>query len=496
MSPTPKNPHYARRWLILGLVGVAQLMVAADVTIVNVALPSAQHDLGFSDDLRQWIVTAYALAFGSLLLLGGRLSDVFGRKRALVGGLLGFALASAAGGAAESFGMLVAARVAQGAFGAMLAPAALAVLTTTFTDERERGKAIAVFGTIATSGLAIGLMLGGVLTESLSWRWALYVNLAFAVPAALVGLRLLVDEARPARPPLDLAGTLAASAGLFALIYGFSGAERGSWGDPVTITTLAAAAVLLAAFAAIQSRIAHPLLPLRVPGDRTRGGSYLAIGLTFVAMFAVFLFLTFYLQRIKGFTPIEAGLAFVPMTLAIMAAGITLNTMLLHRIGPRPLLVLGLVLGGSGMLGLAQLDPSSAYLGHVLPALIVLGLGVGAVMAPAVASATFGVAPADSGVASALVNAVQQVGGAVGLALLSTIAASAAASFAEGRPPTPEIAAEASVHGYTVAFYVGAGVFLLAAVLCGSIVRSVRVESEDGLTVEPEHDPALAGQCT
>lgn len=490
MSFIVENPHYDKRWLILGLIGAAQFMVAADVTIVNIALPTAQRDLGFSDDLRQWIVTAYALTFGALLLFAGRLSDLFGRKATLVTGLLGFAVASAVGGAAQSFGMLVAARVAQGACGALLAPAALALLTTTFTDERERGKAIAVFGTIATSGLAVGLLLGGILTETLSWRWTLYVNLAIAVPATLMALRLLVNQAQPRRPPLDVVGTLTASVGLFALIYGFSSAERSSWDDPVTIATLATSIVLLAVFVTVQSRAAHPLLPLRVPGDRTRGGANLAIGLTFVGMFAVFLFLTYYLQQIKGFTPIEAGLAFVPMTLAVMAAGLTVNTQLLHRIGPRPLLVLGLLLGGAGMLWLAQLQPSSPYAEYVLPALIVLGAGVGTIMAPAVASATYGLDPADSGVASALVNAVQQVGGAVGLALMSTIAASATTSFAHGKPPSPETTAQASVHGYTVAFYVAAGIFLVAALLCGSIVRNVLIGSNDSQQVEPDHDPA------
>src|SRR3954451_11628634 len=270
-----RNPHYERRWLILGVIGIAQLMVVLDATIVNIALPSAQESLGFSDDSRQWIVTAYALVFGSLLLLGGRLGDLFGRKWAFIGGLLGFAVASAVGGAAGSFGVLVAARAAQGLFGAVLAPSSLALLTTIFTDPAERGKAFGIFGAIAGGGAAVGLLLGGILTEWLSWRWGLYVNLLFAVPTAIAAFRLVVNQANPNRPRMDLKGTLTATTGLFALVYGFSNSETHSWTHPVTIIALAAAVVLLSAFVAIEKRVAHPLLPLRVVADRTRGGSYL-----------------------------------------------------------------------------------------------------------------------------------------------------------------------------------------------------------------------------
>src|SRR5215207_3279221 len=274
-----ENPHHEHRWTILALIGLAQLMVVLDITIVNIALPSAQKDLGFSNDSRQWIVTAYALAFGSLLLLGGRLGDLFGRKWAFIGGLLGFAVASAIGGAAGSFGVLVGARAAQGALGALLAPAALSLLSTIFTDPAERGKAFGIFGAIAGGGAAVGLLLGGILTETLSWRWCLYVNLLFAIPAALAAMRLLVNEARHDRPPLDLPGTAAASLGLFALVYGFANSEMESWGDPVTIAMLVASALLLATFVAIESRVAHPLLPLRIVRDRTRGGVYLGLAL-------------------------------------------------------------------------------------------------------------------------------------------------------------------------------------------------------------------------
>ena len=280
-ASSPENPHHEKRWLILGVIGIAQLMVVLDATIVNIALPSAQEDLGFSDDSRQWVVTAYALAFGSLLLLGGRLGDLFGRKWAFIGGLIGFAVASAIGGAAGSFAVLVGARAAQGAFGALLAPAALALLSTIFTDPAERGKAFGIFGAIAGGGAAVGLLLGGILTEWLSWRWCLYVNLLFALPTAVAALRLLVNQAQADRPPIDWPGTVTATSGLFALVYGFSNSESHSWGHPVTVIALAAAVVLLTAFAFIESRAEHPLLPAardhrpdarrRVPRDRDLG---------------------------------------------------------------------------------------------------------------------------------------------------------------------------------------------------------------------------------
>jgi EmrB/QacA subfamily drug resistance transporter len=482
------NPHHERRWLILAVIGIAQLMVVLDVTIVNIALPSAQEDLGFSDDSRQWIITAYALAFGSLLLVGGRIGDVFGRKWTFIAGLLGFAGASALGGAAGSFGVLVAARALQGVFAALLAPSALALLSTIFTDRDERGKAFGIYGAIAGGGAAVGLLLGGILTEVLSWRWCLYVNLLFAIPTALMAFRLLVNQPLATRPPIDVPGTLTATSGLFALVYGFSNSETHSWGDPVTIFMLALAAVLLTAFVLIEARAEHPLLPLRVVADRARGGAYLAIGISGIALFAVFLFLTYYLQQTKGFTPIQTGLAFLPMTAAIMITATSVNIRFLSRVGPRPLLTLGMVLGSAAMVWLAQLEPESSYVGHVLPALVVLGVGMGNIFAPAFATATFGVAPRDTGVASAMVNTMQQVGGSVGTALLSSIFASAVSSYVDGREPTPQTLGEAAVHGYTVAFWVAAGVFAVGAVVVAVTMPSIKVAAHD----EPAAEPALA----
>jgi EmrB/QacA subfamily drug resistance transporter len=469
--PPDTNPHHEKRWLILAVIGIAQLMVVLDATIVNIALPSAQHDLGFSNDSRQWIITAYALAFGSLLLLGGRLGDLFGRKWTFIVGLAGFAVASAIGGFAGSFGVLVAARALQGVFGAVLAPSALSLLATTFTLPDERGKAFGVFGAIAGSGAAAGLLLGGVLTEWLDWRWCLFVNLIFAAVAIVGAATLLVNQPHPQRPRLDLPGTLAASLGFFGLVYGFSHAETTSWGNGVTLASLAAGAGLLIAFVAIERRVAHPLLPLRVVLDRNRAGAYLAVGISGIAMFGVFLFLTYYLQQVLGFTPIQAGLGFLPMTGAIMITATTANTVLLPRIGPRRLTTTGMLLATIAMLYLTGLSVDSTYAASVLPALIVAGVGFGLIFAPSFQGATFGVAPSDAGVASAMVNTAQQVGGSIGTALLSTLAASAASGFASTHAPSAALATEAAVHGYTTAFWWSAGIFLFGAFVCGLLLR-------------------------
>jgi EmrB/QacA subfamily drug resistance transporter len=467
---------HERRWLILAVIATAQLMIVLDLTIVNIALPSAQQDLGFSNDDRQWIVTSYALAFGSLLLLGGKLGDLFGRKWAFIGGLFGFAAASAVGGAAGSFGVLVAARATQGVFGALLAPSALALLTVTFNDPDERGKAFGIFGAVAGGGSAVGLLLGGILTEWLNWRWCLYVNLLIAVPTAIAALQLIKDVALPVRPRLDLAGSALSVSGLFALVFGFSNSESHSWGHPVTIVALALAVVLLTTFVFVESRVKDPLLPLRVVADRVRGGSYLALGISGTALFAVFLFLTYYLQLTKGFSPIETGLAYLPMTVGIVVSATLANNIFLAKVGPRPLLVVGMTLGALAMAWFAQLDANSSYAGHVLPGLVVLGVGMGNIFAPGLSSATYGVDLADAGVASAMVNTMQQVGGSIGTALLSSIFASAVSSFAKAKPSSPQVAADAAMHGYTVAFWVAAGVFALGAVVVGSLMRSIKIE--------------------
>jgi EmrB/QacA subfamily drug resistance transporter len=458
------NSDSKRRWLILALIALAQLMVVLDATIVNIALPSAQKALGFSNDSRQWIVTAYALSFGSLLLLGGRVGDLFGRKRVFIIGLAGFAIASAAGGVAQSFGVLVVARALQGAFAALLAPAALSLLTTTFTIPSERNKAFGVFGVIAATGGAVGLVLGGALTEYLDWRWCMYVNLILAVPAAIAALRLLGGEtASAAQPRIDIPGTIAASAGLFGLVYGFSNAETHGWAAPLTIAALAAGVALLASFIAIERRVDHPLLPLRVIAHRGRGGAYLAVAIVGAGMFGVFLFLTYYMQQTLGFSPLKTGIAFLPMLAVVMPTGAIGQTRLVPRFGPRRLVTLGMVLAATAMLILTRVTVDSSYATHVLPGLIVMGLGLGLITAPAMSTATLGVERQHAGVASAMVNTGQQIGGSIGMALLSTLAAGAAHISGAAHGPAADLAARAAVHGYTTAFAWSAGIFVVGA---------------------------------
>ncbi len=484
MPPSPTS-DYDRRWLILAVLGTAQLMVVLDSTIVNIALPSAQKALHFSDTNRQWVVTAYTLGFGSLLLLGGRLADLFGRKRTLIIGLAGFAVASAVGGAAQSFGPLIAARAVQGIFAALLAPAALSLLTTTFTDVRERGKAFGIFGAVAGAGAGIGLLLGGILTEYLSWRWCLYVNLIFAGVAGTGALLLLTKHTRTTRPRLDIPGTLSASAGLFALVYGFSEADRKGWTASSTLAFLAAGVALLVVFVVIQSRVARPLLPLRIVLDRNRGGSFLAMLIASITLFGVFLFLTFYLQQTLGYSPVKSGLAYLPMVGCIVATSTTSSTLLLPRVGPRPLITFGMLLGTAGMIVFTQLEVHSTYAAHVLPGLILLGLGLGLIFSPAFNTATSGVDPSDAGVASATVNTAQQVGGSLGTALLNTIATTATASFVAGKAASPAITAEAAVHGYTTAFWWAAAILATGAVICGLLLQPGAPRLEPSVELAP-----------
>jgi EmrB/QacA subfamily drug resistance transporter len=447
------------------LLSVAQLMVVLDATIVNIALPSAQRALHFSTSQREWIVTAYALAFGSLLLLGGKLGDLFGRKWTFLAGLGGFAIASAIGGLATSFYMLVAARALQGAFGALLAPSALGLLTVTFADSPDRAKAFGIFGAIAGGGASVGLVLGGALTQVLSWRWCLYVNLVIALPTAIFAFRLLVNHSDPERAGIDVPGLLTASAGLFALVYGFANAETQSWTASATIIALVASPLLLITFVALERRVKHPLLPLHIVRDRARGGAYLSVLLAAGGIFGVFFFLTYYMQQNLGFSPVTTGLAFLPMTAVLVATSVTAQTRVLPRIGAKPLVVAGMTLGVIAMILFTRLTPSGGYASHVLPGLLIIGVGMGCIFAPAISTATLGVAVHETGVASAMVNTSQQVGGSVSLALLSTLAASAATNYVKGHSQLPGVAGAAAVHGYTTAFWWAAGIFAIGLLL-------------------------------
>jgi EmrB/QacA subfamily drug resistance transporter len=455
-----------RRWWVLAVVGIAQLMVVLDATIVNIALPSAQQSLGFSNDQRQWIVTAYALAFGSLLLLGGRLADLFGRKITFLAGLVGFAGASALGGAAGNFETLVTARAVQGLFGALLAPAALSLLTTTFTEARDRSRAFGIYGAIAGSGGAVGLLLGGLLTEHLNWRWTLYVNLIFAVVAFVGGCALLERGAPADRPKLDILGTVLVSSGLFGVVYGFANAESHSWSAIGTWGWLVVGVGLLGTFAWWQTRAAHPLLPMRVLLDRNRGTSYLAMLIASAAMFGLFLFVTYYLQESLHFTPVATGLAFLPMVGAVMVTATLATARLLPRFGPKVLVTLGMGLAVVALVWLTRLGLSSTYAADVMPPLILAGLGIGLVMAPAMNVATYGVEAHDAGVASAAVNAMQQVGGSIGTALLSTFASTAASNYLSGRnAASPLVQAEAAIHSYQAVYWWSAAFFAAGVVI-------------------------------
>src|SRR6204780_1511355 len=418
-----------RRWLILAVIGVAQLMVVLDATIVNIALPSAQRALGFSVTERQWVITAYALAFGSLLVVGGRLSDLLGRKRTFIAGLIGFAAASAAGGAAPDFAALIAARAVEGAFGALLAPSALALLITTFTDPRERGKALGIYTAIAGGGGAIGLVLGGALTEYLSWRWCLYVNVIFAAIALAGAIPLIRNQPRNPGARLDVPGSLLAVSALVGIVYGCSQAAADGWGSASTLGPLVAGVLLLVAFTAVEQRVARPLVPLGIIADRTRGTAYLGALISGIGLIGMFLLVTYYLQNVLGFSPLQAGLAFLPFIVGVVAAANFVSNRGLARFGPKVVVPVGMILAGGGAAWLTGIGVHGDYGTRVAPALVFLGLGTGAIVTTAFSLGPVGVRPADAGVAAALVNTSNQVGGALGAALLNTIAASAAATY-------------------------------------------------------------------
>ena len=458
------------KWLGLACISVAQLMVALDATVINIALPSAQHALGITDPQRQWVITAYTLAFGGLLILGGRVADTIGRRRAFLAGLAGFALASAAGGAAPDFAALVAARAAQGACAALLAPTALSLLAVTFTAAKERAKAFAVFGAIAGMGGALGLLLGGVLTEYLDWRWCLFVNVPVAAATLVAGLRVL-----PTMPPqrgarLDVPGVVLVVTGLVAVVYGLSSAATRGWSAPVTLATVAAGVALIAGFLFVESAVAAPLLPLRILGDRNRGGAYAAIGLAVVALYGLFLLLTYDLQVVLHYSPVRAGLAFLPLSAAVLASSTTVSQALLPRVPPRALMAPGLLVGAAGMATLTLLHAGDSYTLHVLPAELLLGLGMGAVFVPAFSTATLGVSQREAGVASAVAGTSQQIGASIGTALLNTLAAAATTAYVAAHGGT--LSAPALVHGYAVAAGWAAAILAAAAVVVAALVTA------------------------
>ncbi|MFD2768084.1 MFS transporter [Micromonospora eburnea] len=481
----------SRRWAALFFIGLGQLMIILDATVVNIALPSLQRDLGISDGDRQWILTGYTLAFGSLLLLGGRIADYTGRKRAFLVGLLGFTAASALGGAATNFEMLLSARVLQGAFGALLGPSALSLLTVTFTQPRDRAKAFGIWGAISAAGGAVGLLAGGALTDYLDWRWCLYVNIPMALIAAIGGYAVLAESRRAGKARFDIAGVLLVTGGLVAIVYATSQAESAGWGSAKATGLLAAGAVLLAAFALVESRVRQPLLPLRVIADRTRAGAYLSVGLAVIGMFGAFLFMTYYLQIVKGYSPIRTGVAFLPMVTAVLISAGGLATRLLPKLPPRTLIVPGMLISCCGMLWMLTLDTGTGYAGGVLVAQLLLGFGAGMIMPVALNYATHGIDRGDSGVASASFNTAQQIGSSIGTALLNTIATSATVDYLASHGSGPAIARQAMVEGFGAASVWAAGIIAAGALIIAVLMNAPRPGHHDAAEGTESTEPLL-----
>ena len=453
------------RWRTLFVVAIAQLMIVLDSSIMNIAIPSAKIDLGITDANQQWVITAYTLAFGSLLLLGGRIGDYMGRKRIFLIGLIGFAAASALGGIASTQGLLFASRALQGVFAALLAPAALAIISVTFKVPTERAKAFGVIGAISGGGAAIGLILGGTLTEYASWRWCLGVNTPIAIVAALLAIKFVHESKASGNNTYDIPGVVTATAGLFSLTYGFNEAATKGWSSTSTITFLVAAAVLLIIFVAIEAKVANPLMPLRVVTERNRGGSYLGSLVVGAGLFSMFLFLGLYLQVILGYSPLKSGFAFLPFTAGIIIfAGIA--SQLLPKFGPRALMVPGLIAAGIGLLLMTRITPDTSYTTHVLPSLLIMSSGMALVFIPLTSTSLHAVSSHDTGVASAMLNTSQQVGGSLGTALLNTIAATAATSYAATNSALGDRLPDfAMTHGFVVAFRWSAVLLFVGAIV-------------------------------
>ncbi|MDP1719756.1 MAG: MFS transporter [Candidatus Nanopelagicaceae bacterium] len=459
------------RWRTLGIIAVAQLMIILDSSIINIALPSAKHDLKITDANQQWVITAYMLAFGSLLLLGGRIGDFIGRKKAFIIGLLGFSSASALGGLAQTQGILFSSRALQGVFAALLAPAALSIVSVTFIEPKERAKAFGVYGAISGGGAAIGLILGGTLTEYASWRWCLGINVPIAIVTALLALITVKESKAGGDHSFDIPGVVTATAGLFSLVYGFSRAASHGWGNRITIEFLITALIFLTLFITIERRVANPLLPMRIILERNRSGSYLGALVTYAGLFSMFLFLGLYFQAVLGYTPLHAGFAFLPFSIGLITfAGLAAK--LLPKTGPRPLMLWGLLQASVGLSLLSRITPVTSYVTHVLPSLIIMSTGMALVFIPMASTVLHGVGSRDAGVASAMINTSQQVGGSLGTALLNTIAATGTASYIAIHGGDGKVAQFAALtHGYTQSFKVGAGFLIVGAVVLAFSIK-------------------------
>ncbi|MEU0784493.1 MFS transporter [Streptomyces sp. NPDC006173] len=485
-GPAPRGRHLG---LALVVIAAAQLMVVLDATITNIALPAVQSDLGVSDANLAWIVNAYALAFGGLLLLGGKAGDLFGRRRIFQAGIAVFTLASLFGGLAPNEGLLIAARILQGVGAALAAPNALALITTTFPGGRPRNTAMGVYAAMGGVGATVGLLLGGVLTDLLDWRWVFFVNIPIGL-AVLAGTRTLVEaERHPGR--LDVPGAVTGTGGLIALVYGITRGGEHGWTGALTLASFAVAAVLLAVFLLLQGRTASPMLPLRLLKDRSRAGSYATMLFIGAGMFATFYFLTLYAQLILDYSPIRTGFAFLPFSFG-MAAAAGASSKLVTHVAPRLIAGPGLLVAAGGMCWFATLTPDSSYAGRIMPAMFVTALGLGASFVPMTLGAVSGVSHEDTGIASALLNTAQQIGGALGLAVLSTVSTSAADDRLPGAAGAlyrglathdaglVSAAAAALTHGYTTAFAAAAALFLAGLVVTALAITAGRQHRGEG----------------
>jgi EmrB/QacA subfamily drug resistance transporter len=478
----------ANPWLVLVIVGLAQFMVILDATIVNVALPSIQRSLHFSADTLQWVVNAYTLSFGGFLMLGGRAADLVGRKRLFVAGIVLFSAASLLNGLAGSAGVLVAGRALQGLGGALVSPAALSVLTTTFAEGAERTKALGVWSAVAVGGGAVGLLLGGVLTDLLSWQWVFFVNVPVGAGAVALALRYVPESRAPGvHRGIDVGGAVAVTAGLMVLVYAIVNARTAGWISGPTLGLGAIAVALLATFVALELRLPHPLIRLGIFRMRSLSSSNLVMLLVAAGMFAMFFFASIYVQEVLGYTPLKAGLAFLPVTAGIIA-GAGLAQQLIKRVGVRAVGVTGMAIAAVGLLLLSRVPVAGSYLGDLLPGLLTMSIGMGLTFVPITLIATTNVDATDAGLASGLLNTSQQLGGALGLAVLSTLAANATSGqlLSLGRVPNPADAASALVTGFQVAFLAGAFLLAAGAVLLSTLIRRGDVARIDTTSVDTE----------
>ncbi|HEY3009268.1 MAG TPA: MFS transporter [Micromonosporaceae bacterium] len=512
-SGAPERAHRGRHpGIALAVITTAQLMIVLDATIVNIALPHMQTDLGFSDTGLSWVLNAYTLTFGGLLLLGGRAGDILGRRRMFITGILIFALASLLGGFAQSQEWLLVARALQGVGGAIASPTALSLITTNFEEGPQRNRAFGVFAAVSGAGAAIGLLAGGMLTEWLSWRWTLFVNVPIGVALALAAPSFIRESDR-IRGRFDIAGAVTSTAGMVSLVYGFIRAADKGWGNGLTLLSFAAAAVLLALFVLIEYRSRQPITPLHMFANRNRSASYV-IMLTFAAaMFGMFFFLTLFVQNVLGYSPLRAGLAFLPVTVAI---GVTaqIASRLLPSVGPKRLMIIGGVLAAVGLILLSRISPDSSYVGGLLIPIVLFGLGMGFIFVPITIVALSGVDNHESGAASGMLNAMQMVGGSLGLATLVTVFGTAsrneatqqvkaflatatpqqAAQFQQTHRLPEPYASQILAHGVSAAFRLAA---VLAVVALVVIVVAVRAKSTEGQALPvagPERGPEGAGE--